>query len=287
VVTNLESSGGNLRFASNNGFATSDPRSSADYIDVGGFDSTNVDFVDLGPADHGSAFDFAFGTLSPGETRLFNIFYGSADSEGGALASIAAVGASLYSLGQNSDPGGNFPGNPATFIFAFGGVGGVEPGTSPADPILPFVPAPGAFEFPAPLPRRWYDPPFVSGFEYELLGGGLFTAVGAPPPVLGFGSVDIEVGGSVIGSLLPGEVYTFGTPVASFKLLGIAPLLDAADPGFSTAFPTYLDFSGSASLLKMTGITVAAPIPEPGSMLLLGLGAVSLIVLQRRRRSQV
>lgn len=26
---------------------------------------------------------------------------------------------------------------------------------------------PGVFEFPAPTPRRWFDPPYVDGFDYS------------------------------------------------------------------------------------------------------------------------
>ena len=73
VVSNLESVGGNVRFAGDDGFASSDPRTLAGEIVAG---TTNTDFFQSGPADHGSVFDFAFGNLNPGESRTFNIFYG-------------------------------------------------------------------------------------------------------------------------------------------------------------------------------------------------------------------
>jgi len=59
-----------------------------------------------------------------------------------------------------------------TFLFAFGGVGGVEPGTTPGEQVLAFVPAPGEFVFPAPTPPYWSDPPFVPEVGYYLGSGG-------------------------------------------------------------------------------------------------------------------
>jgi hypothetical protein len=43
-----------------------------------------------------------------------------------------------------------------TFLFAFSGVGVVEPGITPGEQVLPFVPAPGQFIFPAPTPPDKY-----------------------------------------------------------------------------------------------------------------------------------
>jgi len=49
VEENLESAGGNVRFASDNGFATSDPRSYPYEILFGTIDSN---FFQKGPSDH-------------------------------------------------------------------------------------------------------------------------------------------------------------------------------------------------------------------------------------------
>lgn len=311
VAANLESNGGNVRFASNNGFALVDPLLDAGAIDTDTFDTVNTDFLDFGPLDHGSVFDFAFGNLAPGESRTFNIFYGVAPNEAAADAAIAILQPNVWSYGQSAlnletgggDGGGCEPECPTlseldvpsgdsgtlgpapnndsfTFIFAFGGVGGVEPGLDPETPVLPFVPAPGQFVFPAPVPRRWYDPPFAEGFEYSLEDGE-FTGVAIPE---GFGSLILEVGGftALLDPLVEYRFADFGLDdVGTFRIRGLSPLLDLADPGIFTAFPTFLDFEGDGPL-TMTAIVVA-PVPVPAALPLLVSG-IALVGLRRRRR---
>jgi type IV pilus assembly protein PilY1 len=122
-----------LLFSNDQGFASPDPLSSPPQI-VGG--TTNTDFVDSGPADHGAFFTFAFGNLGVGESKTFSIFYGATESEAAAFAALGTVGAEVYSFGQQAgDPVG---GTPGTFIFAFKGVGGV------VVPPPSAVPEPGA-----------------------------------------------------------------------------------------------------------------------------------------------
>lgn len=324
VAANLEALGGNVRFASNNGFANADPLSGPSSIDAS---TENADFTDLGPNDHGSLFDFAFGNLAAGGSRSFNIFYGVAANETAAENAIQILKPNLWSLGQSTlglggDGGGDigcepecpsvasavaeFPppiiGEPTegptdvippeavglpspnndgfTFIFAFGGVGGVEPGASPANPVLPFVPAPGQFAFPAPAPRRWYDPPFAEGFDYSLENGE-FLAVAIPE---GYGSLTLQVG-SFTAKLDPLREYNFLTDfglddVTSFRILGIAPYLDVASPTFATAFPTFLDFVTTGEL-RMKAVEVAA-VPVPAALPLLASGLTFLVGWRRR-----
>jgi len=162
---------------------------------------------------------------------------------------------------------------------------GVEPGTSPEVPILPPVQArPGVFVFGNPPPRRWFDPPFGDGFDYELTyGPGTpsadgFTKVEVGP---GFFDIDVFVDGILVESDLDfGETFGFGPGVRKFRLAGITPPVDLAD---STAFPTFLDFSGSPSELRMTGIPLANGVPEPGSLALAGLALAGLALSRRRR----
>ena len=88
--------------------------------------TVNDNFADNGPADHGAAFEFSFGSLAAGAVKTFRIFYGAAASITEALASLGAVGGEVYSLGYPST--GDPDGGPNVFIFAFAGVGGVPLG---------------------------------------------------------------------------------------------------------------------------------------------------------------
>lgn len=100
-------------YADNNGFQTPGPLFGRWNLGAVG------DFVDVGPYDHGALFDFGFGTLAPGATHEFTLFYGAAGTETDAMAAISAVGATVFSLGQPNVPGGPDLGTPNTFIFAY------------------------------------------------------------------------------------------------------------------------------------------------------------------------
>jgi type IV pilus assembly protein PilY1 len=110
---------GDLANSGTNGFQTANPLiTCGDYTEP---ENTNV--VDSGVADHGACFTFDFGDLADGESKTFNIYYGAAPTEAAAFAALAAVGAEgIYSFGQNSQTDPRV-GDPATFIFGFGGVG--------------------------------------------------------------------------------------------------------------------------------------------------------------------
>lgn len=109
-------------FSNDNGFASANPLAADPSQIAAG--TTNTDFTDSGPADHGSYFRFNFGTLAAGSSYSFDIFYGAAGTESAALAALGLVGPELYSLGQSSTANGPTLGTPATFMFAFKGVGG-------------------------------------------------------------------------------------------------------------------------------------------------------------------
>ncbi|PWR22819.1 autotransporter outer membrane beta-barrel domain-containing protein [Zavarzinia aquatilis] len=114
----------NIVATSDNGFANGNPLEPTGNRGA----PENENFEDNGPADHGATFDFNFGNLAVGDTREFVIFYGAAANEAEALDALRAVGAEVYSLGQSSGDGGPTDGTPATFIFAFQGVGGTAIG---------------------------------------------------------------------------------------------------------------------------------------------------------------
>lgn len=108
----------NVRFASNDGFADSDPQAGESDLGLTG------DFEDQGPDDHGALFDFGFDPLAPGASVKFRTFYGAAENEDKAEAALAAVAAEVVSLGQPSTEHGPTSGTPNTFMFGFAGVGG-------------------------------------------------------------------------------------------------------------------------------------------------------------------
>lgn len=121
-----------LETSHDGGFSSADPLGSSSPENPA---TLNVDFADDGPDDHGAYFRFNFGDLGSGETREFSIYYGAAPTEAAAFAALSAENIELFSLGQNSDPGGSNTGEPATFIFGFAAIGGTpvvsmpEPGT--------------------------------------------------------------------------------------------------------------------------------------------------------------
>jgi len=118
-----------LEHSNDNGFCSANPLATCSPL-LGG--TTNVDFTDSGPADHGAYFRFNFGSLAHGASYTFTTFYGAAGSAAAALAALGAEGVELYSLGQSSPPSGDpVLGTPATYMFAFKGVGGTPIGTVP------------------------------------------------------------------------------------------------------------------------------------------------------------
>jgi hypothetical protein len=158
------------------------------------------------------------------------------------------------------------------------------PGFTPGNPLLPDDVAGGEFLFLNPEPRRWFDPPFVSRFDYSL-GLGEFLSFILPP---GFNStIDLYVGDILIASDLISDgltEYFFSTNfslanVTAFSLRDISPLVDAADP---TAFPTFLDFTSGAGPLTMKPVSEA--VPEPNSLLgLFALGTLGAASTLKRK----
>ncbi|KNX39833.1 Autotransporter beta-domain protein [Roseovarius tolerans] len=116
----------NLIGSSDDGFADGNPNVALTTIAPDAV--LNGNFTDSGPADHGSVFDFGFGTLAAGDTTEFQMFYGAAASEADAFVALGEVGAEVFSLGQPSSTDGDTLGTPHTFIFGFAGVGGTPIG---------------------------------------------------------------------------------------------------------------------------------------------------------------
>jgi hypothetical protein len=102
-----------LAFSSNDGFADPDPLAGPTDDGEVGF------FTDAGPYDHGALFDFDFGSLAPGASRTFYLYYGAAPSRGDALTALGIVGAHVYSFGQTYNVDMSVNNSGTTFIFAF------------------------------------------------------------------------------------------------------------------------------------------------------------------------
>ena len=117
----------NLVRATTDGFRSGDPLSSPGPF-VGSPPTTLVsgspDYVG-GPSDQGALFDFQFGSLDPGATKRFKIFYGAGANRTEALAAVTAVGGEMYCFGMPRNADGSLgSAGPHAFIFAFTGVGG-------------------------------------------------------------------------------------------------------------------------------------------------------------------
>jgi len=145
-VTIFGAGAANLLDTDTNGFDTSNPLSKSDFGSCGQVAGSATNITDCGPGDIGARFDFGFGTLDPGESETFSIFYGAAANQAGAFAALGEVGAEVFSFGQRNAADRD---SQVTYIFAFKGVGGVAlPDPTPEDPTCgvpgtPACPVPG------------------------------------------------------------------------------------------------------------------------------------------------
>ena len=119
----------------------------------------------------------------------------------------------------------------------------------------PLVPGtPGYFQ--RAEPRRWFDPPAVSEFSFQMTTNSLFT--GIPNFPTGFSnSFEVVAEGSSLGNFTTNDSVNFvellGHGVPSFHVRNITPLVDGSSP---TAFPIMLDFDTEVADFVM--------IPNPG-----------------------
>lgn len=160
-----------------------------------------------------------------------------------------------------------------------------EPGATQGNPILPDITTPGLFTFTNVPSGRWFDPPIVSGFTYTMTGGSLFSSILDFPT--GFaGPFTVDVGGTILGSFGPGQSVDFsgfaGGGVSSFRVTGITPPVDAANP---LAFPLQIAFTTPTASFTMQAINPQqTEIPEPGTLALLLVGGLTTGAGFRRPR---
>ena len=161
------------------------------------------------------------------------------------------------------------------------------PGDSQGNPIMPSTVWSSAsvqrgFNFINPTARRWFDPPPVDGFSIGL-DRGSFLSVMAPT---GFTGLKLRVNGVVVDeSFNVGETFAFAPSVRVFDVFGITPALDPDAPGFASAFPLFLDFTGAPTTMTWHSLAAVPELPI-FALLLLGIAgtALSTGALGRRRR---
>lgn len=112
-VTNNDGDSPSVSFMSDNGFASANPLAGPSSLRRSG------DMTDFGPADQGALFDFQLGSLEPGKSTSFKIFYGAGPDEATVRGALERVGAEAYSLGKPSSYRGKEEGIPNTFTFGF------------------------------------------------------------------------------------------------------------------------------------------------------------------------
>jgi hypothetical protein len=263
-VTNEPGNAVNIIRLTNDGFFTPDPLvpNTEEDNDVDPFVEGRTN--DLGPADHGSLWDFGFGPLAAGASKSFTIFYGAAPSEVAAFDALEAVGAEAFSLGQANTNGlptisdsdktaarqgataGNVgaanqvDGTPTTFIFAFEGVGGT---------------------------------PVFGGSQYVMVAndGGVFAPGGQ-----GFhGTAAVRPGEGILrdarGRIIGASGSPLDSPVVDFAYTptrqgywlvqangGVIPIGDAPDVGSLLGVPLASPIVGAAATLDGTGLYLVA-----------------------------
>jgi hypothetical protein len=292
------------------GVGTVDGRTAfvANYEDVGYYPSTAdklnsfqvilIDRSDINPGDFDIEFNYDQILWETGSAS------GGVDGFGGISAAMgyangtgefyehpgSLVNGAFLDGGPNSLVAGRFNSTfDGRYVFEIRNGDPIDPGDVPELPILPseVIPAengnPPIFQFNNQPPDRWFDPPVVYGYAYEMLTPGVFfTEVGLPP-----GSPYLDLTLNFLGMTVnipsaDGFSYLFPAGVNYFTIEGISPLIDTDDPNFANAFPTFLSYNASVASFTMTPLQ--NPVPEPSTWALAAAG-VALGLASRRIRS--
>ncbi|MEM1446181.1 MAG: hypothetical protein AAGF84_09015 [Planctomycetota bacterium] len=253
------------------------------FTGVDGVSTGNIGFDFSQPV-----FGFGLSLHHPGLEISFNTQIEAFDNSGNSL------GGFIVDAPGGSSPAGRFISSPAAFFgiqstsrniasilitppaAAMGTIvneplvqTGLTPnlptGATAAQAILPTVGTPneeGSWVFDNVAGGgKWFDPPLTDGYVYETTDGvSNFVEVELPT---GIGDADnqflLEAAGIGAVLLSGGDRYAFPTPVDTFTVTGINPLVDGGDP---LAFPTFLVFD------QLTVSFTQTPIPEPAAVTL-------------------
>lgn len=130
MVSVITRDASDISYSDDNGFASFDPLTPSTPILFSG----QAD--DAGPTDQGALFDLSLGTLAPGASVKFTLYYGAAPNKYTALTDLTRLQAEAYSLGYPDDQAQHTNmGAPNTFIFGLADVGGTSlPGAVVASP---------------------------------------------------------------------------------------------------------------------------------------------------------
>ncbi|MGZ8320877.1 MAG: nidogen-like domain-containing protein [Telluria sp.] len=173
--------------------------------------------------------------------------------------------------------------------------GGTSDGSTPDAPLLPEIVTEDGFEFNFNIELGqtiFIDPVVAVGYEYEVTSGP--NILRALFPMIAGDTDGYEVFGldnTLLGTVMAGQWFEFGPlGVNGFRLLDIeaGAGLDPANP---QAFVTGLQFVAAGEVfMTQDPITFDTgdngQVPEPSTVLLLGLGALASIAGRRVRRTR-
>ena len=173
--------------------------------------------------------------------------------------------------------------------------GSTSDGSTPEAPLLPEIVTEDGFHFNFNIELGqtiFIDPEVAVGYEYEVTSGP--NILRALFPVIAGDTDGYEIFGldnTLLGIAMAGEWFEFGAlGVTGFRLLDIeaGAGLDPANP---QAFVTGLQFvAGGEVFMTQDPITFDTgdngQVPEPSTVLLLGLGALASIAGRRVRRTR-